>query len=185
MLIKETQVPYIANKVVIDLLNSGFVKFNHGLDKAKTMVEEILMNNVEEERNLENEVKEIIAEQEEENEFMFYDVDRKELFAMMKRKLAKEDGFILNKTDRLNHLAHIIVEDLWDAELIDYEINDGKMKNIVFDAMNSFIKEKHQIEDVVYDKLRNYKKELIAGSEEWELVFTKLYEQELKKRGML
>jgi hypothetical protein len=185
MLIKETQIPYIANKVVIDLLNSGFVKFNHGLDKAKTMVEEILMNNVEEERNLENEVKEIIAEQEEENEFMFYDVDRKELFAMMKRKLAKEDGFILNKTDRLNHLAHIIVEDLWDAELIDYEINDGKMKNIVFDAMNSFIKEKHQIEDVVYDKLRNYKKELIAGSEEWELVFTKLYEQELKKRGML
>jgi len=185
MLIKETQVPYIANKVVIDLLNSGFVTFNHGLDKAKTMVEEILIQNVEEERELENEIKEIIAEQEEENEFMFYDVDRKELFSMMKRKLAKEDGFILNKTDRLNNLAHKIVEDLWDAELIDYEINDGKMKNIVFDAMDSFIKEKHQIEDVVYDKLRNYKKELVAGSEEWELVFTKLYEQELKKRGML
>jgi hypothetical protein len=185
MLIKETQVSYVANKIIIDMLNSGFVTFNHGLEKAKAMVEEILMENVYQERELENEVKEIIAEQEEENEFMFYDVDRKELFSMMKRKLAKEDGFILNKTDRLNNLAHKIVEGLWDAELIDYEINDGKMKNIVFDSMNSFIKEKHQIEDVVYAKLRNYKKELIPGSEEWELVFTKLYEQELKKRGML
>ena len=185
MLIKETQVPYIANKVVIDLLNSNFVKFNHVLEKAKKKVEEILLENVEMERELENEVKEIIAEQEEENEYMFYDVDRKELFAMLKRKLANEDGFILNKTDRLNDLAHKIVEELWDEELIDYEINDGKMKNIVFNSMNSFIKEKHQIEDVVYDKLRNYKKELIPGSEEWELVFTKLYEQELKKRGML
>jgi len=185
MLIKETQVPYIANKVIIDLLNSGFVKFNHGLDKSKSLVEEILMKNVEEERELENEIKEIIEEQKENNEFMFYDVDERELFSMMKRKLAKEDGFILSKTDRLNDLAHTIVEELWNEELIDYEINDGKMKNIVFDAMNSFIKEKHQIEDVVYDKLRNYKKELIAGSEEWELVFNKLYEQELKKRGML
>ena len=185
MLIKETQVPYIANKVVIDLLNSGFVKFNHGLDKASKKVEEILLENVEVERELENEVKEIIAEQEEENEYMFYDVDRKELFGMLKRKLANEDGFILNKTDRLNDLAHKIVEELWDEELIDYDINDGKMKNIVFNSMNSFIKEKHQIEDVVYDKLRNYKKELVPGSEEWELVFTKLYEQELKKRGML
>ena len=185
MLIKETQVPYIANKVIIDLLNSGFVTFNHGLDKAKSLVEEILLENVSIERELENEVKEIIAEQEEENEFMFYDVDRRELFSMMKRKLAKEDGFILNREDRLNDLAHTIVEELWDEELIDYEINDGKMKNIVFDSMNKFIKEKHQIEDIVYEKLRNYKKELIAGSEEWELVFTKLYEQELKKRGML
>ncbi|RUM55926.1 MAG: DUF507 domain-containing protein [Nautilia sp.] len=185
MLIKETQVPYIANKIVIDLLNSGFVTFNHGLDKAKSLVEEILMENVEEEREIENEVKEIIAEQEEENEFLFYDVDRRELFSMLKKRIANEDGFILNKTDRLNNLAHIIVEELWDNELIDYEINDGKMKNIVFNSMNSFIKEKYQIEDIVYEKLRNYKKELIPGSEEWELVFTKLYEQELKKRGML
>jgi len=185
MLIKETQVPYIANKVIIDMFNSGFVTFNHGLDKAKKMVEEILMENVTAERELENEVKEIIAEQEEENEYMFYDVDKKELFNMLKKKLATEDEFILNKTDRLNDLAHTIVEELWNEELIDYEINDGKMKNVVFDSMNGFIKEKHQIEDVVYDKLRNYKKELVPGSEEWELVFTKLYEQELKKRGML
>jgi hypothetical protein len=185
MLIKETQVPYIANKIVIDMLNSGFVKFNHGLDKAKAMIEEILMENVTEEKELENEVKEIIAEQEEENEYLFYNINRKELFSMIKKKLANEDGFILNKIDRLNNLAHKIVEDLWDAELIDYEINDGKMKNIVFDSMNNFIKEKYQIEDVVYEKLKNYKKELIPGSEEWELVFAKLYEQELKKRGML
>jgi hypothetical protein len=185
MLIKETQVPYIANKIIIDMLNSGFVTFANGLEKAKKKVEEILLENVAAERELENEVKDIIAEQEEENEYMFYDVDKKELFSMLKRKLAKEDDFILNKTDRLNNLAHIIVEELWDAELIDYEINDGKMKNIVFDSMDGFIKERKDIEDVVYDKLRNYKKELVPGSEEWELVFTKLYEQELRKRGML
>ena len=116
MLIKETQIPYISNKVIIDLLNSGFAEFSHGLDKPKKLVEEILEENVSLERELENEVKDIIASQEEENEYMFYDVDRKELFAMMKKKLAKEDGFILNKTDRLNDLAHRIVEELWDSE---------------------------------------------------------------------
>ncbi|NPA55294.1 MAG: DUF507 family protein [Epsilonproteobacteria bacterium] len=185
MLIKENQIPYIANKIVIDLLNSNFVKFDGGLDKARKRIEEILADDVAIERELEDEVKEIIAQQEEENEYMFYDVDKKELFKMLKRKLAKEDGFLTKKEDRLNHLAHKIIEDLWDNELIDYEVSDGKMKNIVFNSMNSFIKEKYEIEDVVYDKLKNYKKPLIPGSEEWELVFTKLYEQELKKRGML
>ena len=185
MLIKETQVPYIANKIVIDLLNSGFVAFNHGLDKAKKLVEEILLENVSIEREIENEVKEIIAEKEEEEEYLFYDVDRRELFSMIKRKIAEEDNFILNKTDRLNDLAHKILDQLWDNELIDYEVSDGKLKNMIFDSMNSFIKSKKEIEDVVYDKLKNYKKELIPGSEEWEIVFTKLYEQELKKRGML
>jgi len=185
MLIKENQVPYIANKIVLDMLNSGFVTFDQGLDKAKKFVEELILENVSIERELENEVKEIIAEQEEENEYLFYDIDRRELFNMMKRKLAKEDGFILNREDRLNDLAHKIVEELWDNELIDYEINDGKMKNIVFDSMNSFLKEKYKIEENVYEKLKNYKKKLVPGSEEWEIVFKKLYEQELKKRGML
>jgi len=185
MLIKETQVPYIANKVVIDLLNSGFVTFDQGLDKAKKMVEEILLENVSIERDIEEETKEIIANQEEENEYLFYDIDRKELFNMIKRKLANESEFLLKKSDRLNELAHFILEELWDNELIDYEVNDGKMKNIIFNSMNSFIKEKHQIEDVVYEKLKNYKKQLMPGSEEWDLVFNKLYEQELRKRGML
>jgi len=185
MLIKETQVPYIANKIVIDMLNSGFVVFNHGLERAKEKVEEILFDDVTTERELENEVKDIIAEQEEENEYMFYDIDRKELFAGIKKRLAEEYDFILNRIDRLNNLAHIIVEELWDSELIDYEVNDGKMKNIVFDSMNSFIKEKKEIEEIVFSKLKNYKKQLIPGSEEWDLVFSKLYEQELKKRGML
>ena len=40
-------------------------------------------------------------------------------------------------------------------------------------------------EEAVIDKLKKYKRKLIYGTEEYEIVFSKLYEEELRKRGLL
>lgn len=185
MLIREPQIPYIANKIVIDLLNSGFVTFAHGIEKAKQLTEDILTESVGWEREIENEAKEILAEQEEENEAMLYDVNRREVFQMVKKRIAEEEGFIVNRNDRLNDLSHKVIEFTWDNELIDYEVNENKVKNIVFQAMKNFLKAQKRAEENAFDKIKNYKRKLIPGSEEYELVYQKLYEQELKKSGLL
>lgn len=185
MLMKESQSSYISNKIILDLLNSSFVTFDKPMESAITRTNEILLKNIEEEREIEEEVKEIIAEQEEENEYLLVDVDRKDLFGMIKKKICEEDGFIIDRRDRLNNLAHEIIDTLWDEEYIDYEISDGKMVIIIVNAVNGFLKQQRKIEDNIYDKIRNYKRKLVPGSEEFEIVKTKLYEDELKKRGML
>ena len=41
------------------------------------------------------------------------------------------------------------------------------------------------IEDIVADRLENYKKKVIPGTDEYDLIFEKLYEEELSKRGMI
>ncbi len=185
MLIKEAQVPFIARKVAYDLLNSGYVTFPKGIDNAVKEIEEIIMDDALWEKEIEDKAREILAKQEEENEFLFYDVDRREIFKLIKKKIAEEEGFNLNRTDRIDDLSHFLVKELWDNEFIDYDVRDGKIKNIIFSSILEFLNRERDAREATYEKIENYKRPLIPGSEEFELVFQRLYEQELKKRGLI
>ena len=185
MLIKEAQVPFIARKVAYDLLNSNLVTFPKGIDNAIKEIEEIIMDDVLWEREIEEKAREILSEQEEENEFLFYDVDRREVFKLIKKKIAEEEGFNLNRTDRIDDLSHFLVKELWDKEFIDYDVRDGKIKNIIFKSIMEFLNREKEAREVTYEKIENYKRPLIPGTEEFELVFQRLYEQELRKRGLI
>ena len=185
MLIKEAQVPFIARKIAYDLLNSGYVTFPKGIDNAIKEIEEIILDDVLWEREIEDKAREILAKQEEENEFLFYDVDRRELFKLIKKKIAQEEGFNLKRDERIDDLSHFLVKELWDKELIDYDVRDGKIKNIIFNSIMDFLNREKEAREEVFKKIENYKRPLIPGSEEFNLVFQRLYEQELKKRGLI
>ncbi|GAB6045913.1 DUF507 family protein [Caminibacter profundus] len=185
MLIKEAQVPFIARKIATDLLNSEYVTFPKGMDLAIKEIEDILMDDVLWEREIEDKAREILINQEEENEFLFYDVDRRELFKLIKKEISKKEGFHIRREDRFDDLAHFMVKELWDNEIIDYDVRDGKIKNIIFNSIMEFLNRELEARDVVYKKIENYKRPLVPGSDEWELVFQRLYEQELRKRGLI
>jgi hypothetical protein len=116
---------------------------------------------------------------------MLYDVDRRELFKLIKRKIAQEEGFIINKEERINDLAAFIVQELWDDEVIDYDVRDGKIKNIIFDSIMEFLNREKAAREAAFEKIEHYKRPLVPGSDEWNLVFQRLYEQELRKRGLI
>ncbi len=185
MLIKEAQVPFIARKAAYDLLGSGYVTFPKGIDNAIKEMEEIIMDDALWEREIEDKSREILSKQEEENEFLFYDVDRREIFKLIKKKIAQEEGFNLIRTDRIDDLSNFLLKELWDKELIDYDVRDGKIKNIIFNSMMEFLNRERDARDATYEKIEHYKRPLIPGTEEFELVFQRLYEQELKKRGLI
>ena len=104
---------------------------------------------------------------------------------MVKRKVANEMGLILEQEERFNSMAHRVLDEIWNEDLADYSVNETRIKTLIVKAMLDFIKGQDSIEDAVKEKVRNYKRALIEGSEEYEIVVQKLYEDELKKRGML
>ena len=185
MLIKEAQVPFLVRKISIDLLNSSLVVFPKGMDNAVKEIEDIIADDVAWEREIEDKAREILATQEEENEYLFYDVDRREVFKLIKSKVAEEEGFNLKRDERIDDLSQFIVKELWDKELIDYDVRDGKIKNIIYKSIMQFLNREIEARDEVYRKIENYKRPLVPGSEEFELVFQRLYEQELRKRGLI
>jgi len=50
--------------------------------------------------------------------------------------------------------------------------------------MTGFIAENDKIEDAVYDKIQSYQRKIIPGTDDYNILFQKLYREELLKRGM-
>lgn len=183
MRIRSTHAPYIANKITLDLLNSGLVQMKQGVEPIKAACLKVIDEDLDLERAVDDKVRKLLEQNEDEIEFI--SPDRKQLFWMVKRKVAAEMGLILEQEERFNSMAHKILDEIWNDDLADYNVSETRIKTIIVKAMLDFVKGQDAIEDAVKEKVRNYKRALVEGSEEYEIVVQKLYEDELKRRGML
>ncbi|MCF6207433.1 MAG: DUF507 family protein, partial [Sulfurovum sp.] len=67
----------------------------------------------------------------------------------------------------------------------EYTVSDNQVKNFNFKSFKAFADAFDAIDDIVYNKIRNMEKEVIPGSQDFELLYERLYQEELAKRGML
>ena len=175
-------IPHISSKIAIDLNKSGVVTMTQGLERVSQEAEKILIANVKQEMALEEKAGDICDENEEEIEFML--ADERQLFFMIKKKLAPEFGVILNYEERYSDISHKILDELYEEDLIHFDVTENRIKNIIYSAITSFIAEASEIDDAVMDKIRTYKKRYIPGTDEFDILYEKLYREELMKRGM-
>ncbi|CAM2941754.1 DUF507 family protein [Helicobacter burdigaliensis] len=183
MKLKIPHAPYIGNKIALDLSSCGFVSILHGLDGVSKVAQVLLVKDLEEELKIEEKAREIIEENLDEIEFM--QADEHQLFWKVKKHIAQENDFNLAWEDRYNALSHKILNELIDEDLIDFAVSETRVKNVIFKAIDSYVKAYSEIEEIISEKISNYKRKIVFGSEEYELIFDKLYQEELKKRGFL
>ncbi len=182
MKISLKSIPHISNKISIDLNKSGVVTMTKGLEAVANEAEQILVESVKKELALEEKAHEICDENEEEIEFQL--VDERQLFFMIKKKLAPEFDVILNYEERFSDISHKILDELYEEDLIHFDVTENRIKNIIYNAITSFIADTSEIEDAVMDKIRSYKRKFIPGTDEFEILHEKLFREELTKRGM-
>jgi len=182
MKIRLPHAPYIANKIAIDLLNSGYATFKSGVEPVKEASFEIIEDDLKKELALERKVEELLEENEDEMEFNR--IDRRSMFWMIKKKMAKDYDVILSYEDRYNNLAHKILDNLWQKDLMDYSVSENTIKNVILSSLEEYVNSFEDIEDIVIEKIKGMKRELIPGSDEYNIVFERLYREELKKKGM-
>jgi len=177
-----SQVPHIAGRIAVDLARSGLVTMTRGMDPIIAEAKHILEESVKKEAALEARVKEIVNENE--DEIDFYQADDRQLFFMIKKKLAPEYGVILSYEDRFSDIAHQILKAIYEEDLINYEVSESRLKNVIYDAITAFIADNTEIEQAVNEKMRSFQKQLVPGTDEYELRYEKLYREELTRRGL-
>ena len=175
-------IPHISSRIAIDLNKSGVVTMTKGLEPIAKEAENILIHNVQQEMKLEEKANEICDENEEQIDFML--ADERQLFFMIKKKLAPEFGVILNYEERYSDIAHKILDELYEEDLIHFDVTENRIKNIIYNSITSFIADDSALQDAVMDKIRSYKKRYIPGTDEFDILYEKLYKEELTKRGM-
>lgn len=182
MKVSLSHIPHIASRIAVDLNRSGLVSMTHGLEATAQEAEKILIKNIQKELALEEKVKEIVNANEEQIDY--YLADERQLFFMIKKKLAPEFGVILSYEDRYSDIAHQILDQLYEEDLIHYDVSENRIKNIIYDSMTKFIADTSEIENAVYEKIKSYKRRMIPGTDEYDILYEKLYKDELARRGM-
>lgn len=175
-------VPHISDKIAIDLNRSGVVTMTKGLEAIAQEASKVFEQSVKQEMALEEKVNEMIEENEEEIEFML--ADERQLFFMIKKKLAPQYDVILDYEERFSDISHKILDELYEEDLIHFDVSENRIKNIIYNSITSFIADTSEIQDAVMDKIRSYKRKFIPGTDEFEILYEKLYKEELLKRGL-
>jgi len=183
MRLKASQSEFVARKIAIDLINAPFVKLLKGKDEVVEAAKKIILENLEKEKELDAKVKELLDEHYEDIEVQR--ADERQLFFMIKKRLAPEFGVIMNYDDRYSDISHKILDELYEEYLIEYEVNDNQVKNVIFNSFKEFAKSYDEIDDVVYNKIRNMEKEILPGSHEYEIRYEQFFREELTRRGLI
>ncbi|RDU69621.1 DUF507 domain-containing protein [Helicobacter cholecystus] len=183
MKLKLQHAPYVANKVALDLFNSPILEEKVSIERLQRKILDVMQTDIQRELMLDEKARILLEQNLDEIEFMR--ADERQLFWMIKKQIAEEEKFPLNWDDRYSELSFKILKALNAEKLIVYSLSDNVIKNLIFKAIDSYSKIYEDAESIVLEKLKNYKKKLIVGSDEYELVFNKLYEEELKKKGYL
>jgi len=183
MRIRIPHAPYIANKIAIDIFKTGFVKLHKGVEPIAKVAQDLLEIDIKKEMALEERVNEILDENAEDMEFM--QIDTRSMFWLIKKKIAPEYNFILSYEERFSELSHQILDELLNRDLIEFNVSENRVKNSIYSSIEGYLNSYENVEDKVIEKIENYKRKLVPGSDEYEVIFEKLYQEELRKLGML
>jgi hypothetical protein len=175
--------PYISRRISRDLVSCDLVEVRKTREEIADEIEKILDQDIEKEHELDEKVADVLEAQQEEIEYL--NADYRQLFWLAKKRMANEFGVILNNEDRYSDIAHKILDYLWEEDYIHYTCSDNKIKNVIFESIDEFLKGFEKADDKVMEKIKNYKRKLIPGTDEYDIVYHRLYEEELIKRGLM
>src|SRR2546426_513592 len=76
-----------------------------------------------------------------------------------------------------------MAEEIGLEDRLNEEVRDTIRQNIV-DILLSLLKEEEQIDAQARQKIGSQKKEILEGSEEWDILYRKYYSEEMRKMGI-
>ena len=82
--------------------------------------------------------------------------------------------------DRQSNWVHLIVDGLLNKGLVQYQDKDKALR-AANRAMSSFIQEHNKIEQKVRQKITSLKRNVSENSTEWEVLYSRYYEEELSR----
>jgi hypothetical protein len=89
---------------------------------------------------------------------------------------------VILSEDRQAHLARIIVDGIWNDDLVDYNDEDVAIRHAKR-AIALWVNEENQIDVTVRAKITSLKRTVTEGTPEWDIMFAKYYAEEMGKRA--
>jgi hypothetical protein len=84
--------------------------------------------------------------------------------------------------DRVGHLARLSVDQIWQDDLVDYT-NEEQALRSAKKGLQEHVELMAEIDNHARAKVASLKRGVMEGSPEWDVMYSKYFEEEMKRRG--
>lgn len=84
--------------------------------------------------------------------------------------------------DRISHIAHLMFDGVWKDDLVDFT-DENKALLEIKKVLTDYLKVEDDADSVARTKIRSLSRGVPEGSREWDILYKKYYEEEVKKKG--
>ena len=172
----------VADSIVDDLFEKHLVEADDP-QAFRKKIHEIIINAIEEEKQIEEEAERLVEQHMhilEEEEIRFRTAVRK-----VKEKLAEERGIHLDPEDRMNQVAHQIRKYIETDDTVEIFEHPNKIRRRIFEKLKQLVREEKEIDREVRQRIKSYSKKIVEGTPEWKILYNRIYEDALKRRGLM
>ena len=176
-------VGYLARRTVADLIEAKMIR----TDKAPAVNERVNAGLLEElslEDRINEEVRVILDAYQ--DEMLRTGAIYAEMFKKVKQEPRQEiqGGAVRISRDKLNKLAHVVADTLADTPECDFLEDRNTIRQEARKVLEKLLTEETRIDQSARLKIASQRRIIPEGSQEWDILYRKYYNDEVKKLGI-
>jgi uncharacterized protein len=86
--------------------------------------------------------------------------------------------------DKVNKLAHTVADALATIDSVDFIEDRNTIRMEVRRLLEELLKAEELIDKAARQKIENQRRTIMEGSQEWDILYRKYYNEEVKKLGI-
>ncbi len=87
--------------------------------------------------------------------------------------------------DKINHISHLITKHLAEDESVTFLKENNEIRLNVLHVILNELELDDKIEAAVLKRIASYSRKIAEGSQEWQILYQKFYDDEMNKLGRL
>ena len=86
--------------------------------------------------------------------------------------------------DKANKVAHVVTDALAAADEVDFIEDRNSIRLEVRKILEDLLNQEAKIDQSARQKIESQRRTILEGSQEWDILYRKYYNEEVKKLGM-
>ena len=86
--------------------------------------------------------------------------------------------------DKVNKLAHVVTDAVADMDQVDFIEDRNTIRLEVRKILEELLMQEARIDSAARQKIESQKRTILEGSQEWDILYRKYYNEEVKKLGV-
>jgi hypothetical protein len=86
--------------------------------------------------------------------------------------------------DKVNKVAHVVADALAEMNELDFVEDRNSIRLEIRRLMEELLNQEAKIDQAARQKIESQKRTILEGSQEWDILYRKYYNEEVKKLGI-